>query len=48
MANANVRLPHDPDWVSIAFEAIRGHSSLESNREVYLQSAYDYIKRITR
>ena len=40
-------LPHDPNWVDQAFEAIRGHATYESDREVFLQNNYEYIKKIT-
>ena len=41
--NANI----SADWVTKAFEALRGHSSIESDRNVALYNNYDFIREQT-
>ncbi len=46
-ANANVRLPRDPHWVEVAYDAIRGHASQETDRQIYLQNNHEYVRQLT-
>ena len=46
-SNANHRLPPNSDWPELAFNAIKGRSLIETDRDVLLQNNREYIRKLT-
>ena len=46
-ANASRKIHRQPDWVAHAFETLKGHAFLETDRDKYLESNLDYVRDLT-